>query len=211
MSDARTEVLDRIRRALADVPASEQPDDVPVARDYRRAGELQRPDVLDLFEERVSDYRASVRRVAADRISAAVDEACAQMGLGRIVVPPELPADWRPTAVELVEDDGLAPRELDRLGVLTGCAAAIAQTGTILLDGQSLSGRRALTLVPDHHICVVTAEQVVELVPEGLERVSGRQTPVTLISGPSASSDIELERVEGVHGPRHLVVLLVEP
>jgi L-lactate dehydrogenase complex protein LldG len=115
--------------------------------------------------------------------------------------------------VEVVEDQGLSARELDRIdGVITGCAAAIAETGTLVLDGQGACGRRVLTLVPDHHICIVRADQVLGLVPEAISRVAPavteRRLPITLISGPSASSDIELNRVEGVHGPRHLVVVM---
>ncbi len=129
-------------------------------------------------------------------------------------MPPGLPAEWRPGAVEVVEDGGLTARELDAIdGALTGCAVAIAETGTLVLDGQGVSGRRLLTLVPDNHVCVVRAEQIVETVPEGFERVAPavreHGLPVTLVSGPSASSDIELTRVEGVHGPRNLLVLIV--
>ena len=123
---------------------------------------------------------------------------------------------WRPDGVEVVEDrPDLAATDLDAIdGVITGCASAIAQTGTIVLDGGPRSGRRAITLVPDHHLCVVEAEQVVGLVPEGLaavaEAVRDRRAPITLVSGPSATSDIELNRVEGVHGPRVLDVVVVE-
>ena len=113
----------------------------------------------------------------------------------------------------MIEDEGLTAHQLDAIdGAVTGCAAAIAQTGTLVLDGRGVSGRRVLTLVPDHHICVVRAEQVVELVPEAIAALAGAVArdgvPVTLISGPSASSDIELSRVEGVHGPRHLLVII---
>jgi L-lactate dehydrogenase complex protein LldG len=117
--------------------------------------------------------------------------------------------------VELIEDGGLTAAELDAVdGAVSGCAAAIAETGTIVLDGSAICGRRLLTLVPDHHICVVLAAQIVELVPEAIAAVApavrDRGAPVTLVSGPSASSDIELSRVEGVHGPRHLLVLIVQ-
>jgi L-lactate dehydrogenase complex protein LldG len=171
--------------------------------------------VLELFEDRLRDYGATVRRVAAPAAADAVGDACRALGLRRVAVPPGLPPAWRPaSAVEVVEDHGLSARELDGIdAALTGCAVAIAQTGTLVLDGQDASGRRLLTLVPDNHICVVGAEQVVESVPEAFARVSSavreRGVPITLVSGPSASSDIELTRVEGVHGPRNLFVLVV--
>jgi L-lactate dehydrogenase complex protein LldG len=215
VSDARATVLARVRRALRDVPGDERPEDVPVAREYSRIGRRSRDEVLELFEERVRDYRAAVRRVPAAAVREAVDHACREMGLQRVAVPGVLALEWRPGAVEVVEDRGLTARDLDAIdGAVTGCAVAIAETGTLLLDGQDASGRRLLTLVPDNHICVVTAEQVVESVPEAFARVAPavheRRRPITLVSGPSASSDIELTRVEGVHGPRNLLVLIAE-
>ena len=130
------------------------------------------------------------------------------------MIPPDLPAGWRPDGVALRVDHGLSTAELDEVdGVLSGCAAAIAETGTLVLDGLGASGRRAITLVPDHHICVVRVDQVVAIVPEGVARIAPsvleHRSPITFVSGPSATSDIELNRVEGVHGPRHLHVLIV--
>lgn len=214
MSDARDEILSRIRSALQEVPRTEQPQDVTVPRGYQREGHLGHEQVVDLFDQRVSDYRATVRRVARANVSAAVAEACAELGCRSVAVPSELPRQWRPSGVDIVEDNGLSSRQLDELdGVLTGCATAIATTGTLLLDGRGVSGRRLLTLIPDSHICVVELKQVVETVPEALARVArvvqDENPAITLVSGPSASSDIELARVEGVHGPRNLVVLLV--
>jgi L-lactate dehydrogenase complex protein LldG len=216
MTAARDEILARIRAALADVPDTERPADVEVARDYRHGGELAAGERVERFAERVRDYQADVRRVTADELPAAVDAVCAELGLGTVAVPPQLPQQWRPTAIEVVPDDGLTAEQLDAIdGAVTGCATAIAETGTIVLDGQARSGRRLLTLVPDHHLCLVGEDQIVELVPEAIAllapAVTERQVPVTLVSGPSASSDIELSRVEGVHGPRHLVVLIVAP
>jgi L-lactate dehydrogenase complex protein LldG len=208
-SDARTEILARIRGALTDVRDREPP---PVPRDYER--ERRDPRMLELLAERLTDYGARVERTARSEVGAVAARVCGQLGLGRLVVAPGVPEEWRPHGVELVDDgDGLDPRQLDALdGVLTGCAVAIAETGTIVLDGGPRSGRRAITLVPDRHICVVDAEQVVMLVPEAFARVEEavrhRRAPVTLVSGPSATSDIELSRVEGVHGPRTLVVVL---
>jgi len=215
VSDARAQMLGRIRSALADVPSSERRADVPVARAYRRSDERPRAELVTLFAQRVSDYRARVQRVSADTLEEAITQACSAQSLHTVAVPTGLPEAWLPAGVELVRDQGLAAAELDRIdGALTGCAAAIAETGTIVLDGGHLSGRRALTLVPDHHICVVTAEQIHGQIAEALGAVATAVTeqhaPITLVSGPSASSDIELQRVEGVHGPRHLTVLIAD-
>ena len=214
MSDARGEILARVRAALADVPAGELPDDVPVARAYRRRDEAAMPEVLERFEDRVRDYRAGVSRCGPGEVAARVLAACRGWGAERMAVPSALPAQWRPDGIELVEDRGLSADELDRLdGAITGCAVAIAQTGTLVLDGHGACGRRVLTLVPDHHICVVGEDQIVDLVPEAIAAVSPavvqQRLPITLISGGSATSDIELHRVEGVHGPRNLLVLIV--
>ena len=217
MSDARTEVLARVRQALSDVPSDEKPEDVFVERGYRTQWEqASRSEVVDRFCEVLADYNARVHRVVSSELADRVGRLCREHHLRRLVVPPGLPAPWRPEGVELVEDRGLAISELDGMdGVLSGCAGAIAQTGTLVLDGGPRSGRRAISLVPDHHLCVVEAEQVVALVPEAVAGAAGavreRRAPITLVSGPSATSDIELSRVEGVHGPRELDVVLVEP
>jgi L-lactate dehydrogenase complex protein LldG len=215
VADGRAEILGRIRAALADVPASERPTDVVVARDYRRSDERPPDALVTLFAQRVGDYRAVVRLVAAASLSDAITQACREQRLQRVAVAPGVPEPWLPVGAEFVRDDGLSAAELDDIdGAVTGCAAAIAETGTIVLDGGALSGRRALTLVPDHHICVVHADQIHGQIAEALSAVAGtvteQQAPITLVSGPSATSDIELERVEGVHGPRHLTVLIVE-
>ena len=214
-ADARSEILGRIRAALTDVPASERAGDVPVTRDYRRTDDRPRDELVTLFGERVSDYRAVVQRVATAALGDAITQACTDQALRAVAVPIGLPDAWLPAGVRLVRDEGLSAAELDRVdGALTGCAAAIAETGTIVLDGGPLSGRRALTLVPDHHICVVRIEQIVGQIAEAFAAVATAVTeqhaPVTLVSGPSATSDIELERVEGVHGPRQLTVLIAD-
>jgi L-lactate dehydrogenase complex protein LldG len=213
MSDAREQILGRIRAALRDVPTGEAPEAVAVNRDYRRADEAPREELVDRFVERVREYRAAVHRVSAADLPAAIASACAARGVRRLVVPPDLPDGWAPEGVELLRDEGLSAHQLDASdGVLTACALAIAQTGTIVLDGGPAQGRRAISLLPDYHLCVVREDQVVALVPEAVARLAesaraGR--PMTWISGPSATSDIELSRVEGVHGPRTLEVLVV--
>jgi L-lactate dehydrogenase complex protein LldG len=208
VSEARDAVLGRIRTALAAAPAG-----VPVPRDYRVAGLLPRAAVVARFVERVEDYGATVVR-AADP-AAAVAAALAATGARRVVVAADLAAGLRPAAVELVDDRELAAADLDSLdGALTTCAAACADTGSIALDGGPGQGRRAITLVPDLHVCIVRADQIVETVPEllrALEPAAREGRPIVLVSGPSATSDIELDRVEGVHGPRRLVLVLVEP
>jgi L-lactate dehydrogenase complex protein LldG len=203
---AREEVLTRIRTALG-------PERTPVAipRDYRTADD--RPDavLLDVLVDRLEDYRALVLRCAPDAVATTV-AAALDRGLGAgwdptdVVVAPGVPAGWRPDG--LTEDDGRPAVELAAFAAtLTGAAVAIAETGTLVLDGSALSGRRALSLLPDCLVCVVTADQVVGGVPEGLARLD-RTAALTLVSGPSATSDIELSRVEGVHGPRTLLVVL---
>jgi len=209
MSAAREQILGRIRAALGDVPTAERAADVQGARDYNRVAARPASELVERLAERLRDYKATVREVGEADLAAAVADACSELGIARVVIPPGLPAAWRPSSgPELIEDTGLTATELDRIdGAITGCAAAIAETGTLVLDGQALSGRRVITLVPDHHICIVTGEQVVGSVPEAIARlaapVAEHRVPVTLISGPSATSDIELHRVEGVHGPRH--------
>lgn len=212
MSAAREEILGRIRGALRDVPPG-SPDDVPVPREYRRSAGGDRQALVELLLERLLEYRAQARRVAPAELEGALTQACDELGLERVVVPPGLPAGWRPRGVSVVEDTGMTATQLDEIdGVVTGCALAIAETGTVVLDGQGPSGRRALTLVPDVHVCVVEADQIVGSVPEGVAGLASAAkagAPITLVSGPSATSDIELSRVEGVHGPRRLLVLIV--
>jgi L-lactate dehydrogenase complex protein LldG len=197
---AREEMLARIRRALGPDPAGPA-----IPRDYRAGGDLDRPALLELLTDRLVDYKALVRRAAPDDLPATLAAALAERGAERVVVPPGLPWDLPGSVV----DRDLSAGELDRLdGVVTGCAVAIAETGTIVLDAGPGQGRRAITLVPDYHLCVVRADQVVQTVPEAIARLDPRR-PLTWISGPSATSDIELHRVEGVHGPRTLEVVLV--
>ncbi len=201
--NAREEILGRVRTALAG-----STDPGPATRDYRRVTETA--DVAPLLCRRLADYKAEVHRLSATEILAATSRICAAHHVARLGVPAELRNDWRPDSVEVVEDHGLSPRELDGLdGVLTACTLAIAETGTLVLAAGPEEGRRALTLVPDLHICVVRTSQIVDGVPAAFAALGRLATrPLTFVSGPSATSDIELSRVEGVHGPRTLVVLV---
>ncbi len=214
MSSARDEMLGRVRSALRDVPQQETTADVTVQRHYRIATDTPHDKLVEQFAERVAEYKATVQQVSADELPAAIAAALAARSVQRLVVPADLPDSWAPDGVELLRDDELSHAQLDAAdGVLTGCALGIAQTGTIVLDGGPQQGRRAITLLPDYHLCVVRAEQVVGLVPEAITALAGavrdERRALTFISGPSATSDIELNRVEGVHGPRTLDVLLV--
>ena len=170
--------------------------------------------VVDLFVQRLEAQKTEVRRVVATDVAAEVARVCAERGVARLGVPPALPSDWRPADVDVVEDLDLTPAELDALdAALTGCTLAIAETGSLVLAAGSADGRRALSLVPDVYLCVVTEDQVEPDLPAAMPRIAAlvreEGRPVVFVSGPSATSDIELQRVDGVHGPRQLVVLLV--
>ena len=203
--EARAEVLARIRTALstgADAPAG-------IPRGYLTGNGMAAHALIERLTERLHDYGTSVRRCPADGVAQAVRAALAERGARRIVLAPGLILDGAgPDDVEFVADDGLSPDALDAFdGVITTAALAIAETGTIVLDGGPGQGRRALSLIPDYHLCILRASQIVGIVPQALARLEpGR--PCTWISGPSATSDIELDRVQGVHGPRTLEVIL---
>ncbi|MFI9802916.1 lactate utilization protein C [Streptomyces sp. NPDC052301] len=210
---SRERILGRVRRALADVAPDERPYEEAVPRDYlREHGDRTVERTVDLLAENLADYRALVHRCTEDELPALVARLLADRKSGSVLVPPGLPEGWLArTDVARVADRGdSTPHDLDRVdSVVTACAVAIAETGTIVLDGGPDQGRRRISLVPDHHICVVRVpDQVVSAVPQALERLDPR-SPLTWISGPSATSDIELDRVEGVHGPRTLEVVLV--
>ncbi len=212
---AREAILAKARRALADVPDGEPVLDVEVVRPVPDRS-LPHAQVVDLFDERVADYRAVVERADPDTAAARVAGALAGRpplaGSGplRILVPPGFPAGLVPDDVQVVPDGpDVAVSELDRCdGVLSTATIGIAETGTIILDHGPGQGRRAATLVPDLHVCVIRADQVVAGVPEAVAALDPAR-PHTWISGPSATSDIELDRVEGVHGPRTLHVVIV--
>ncbi|MFJ2924019.1 lactate utilization protein C [Streptomyces massasporeus] len=207
--NSRERILGRVRRALADAPA----DETPLSRDYlREHGQRTVAQTVDLLAENLADYRALVHRCADRELADLIMRLLAERGSRTVLVPPGLPPYWLEAsdATQVHDRAASTAHELDRVdSVVTGCAVAIAETGTLVLDGSPDQGRRRITLVPDHHICVVRVPgQVVSSVPQGLERLDPAR-PLTWISGPSATSDIELDRVEGVHGPRTLEVILV--
>ena len=200
---AREDILQRIKEANAGIEVR------PVERAYRQgpvtaaAGEPSA--LLDLLEERLVDYRATVVRCRPDGLASAVQGLLA--AASPVLRAPGVPSEW--CAVAEPDHEGLGAQELDAYAaVLTASTVACAETGTIALDASPDQGRRAITLIPDLHVCIVRADQVVSSVPEMLSRLAGER-PITFISGPSATSDIELDRVEGVHGPRTLHVVLV--
>lgn len=210
---SRERILGRVRRALADVPRDDTPYGRAVARDYlNEHGGRTVEETVDLLAENLADYRAIVHRCDAAGLAGVVAGLLTARGASSVLVPPGLDEGWlAATEVTRVADRAEStPRELDLVdSVVTACAVAVAETGTLVLDGSPDQGRRRITLVPDHHICVVRVpEQVVSSVPRALARLDPAR-PLTWISGPSATSDIELDRVEGVHGPRTLEVVLV--
>jgi L-lactate dehydrogenase complex protein LldG len=216
-------VLRRVRAALG---RNEGVDEEDVARReaavddaaaYRRRGDLGPEALVALFAERAGEYRVTVREVAAAEVPEVIGAELGARGVRSVAAPADLPESWRVPSVRWVTD-GLEGVRLDTGtvdgcdAVVTGCALAIAETGTILFDGGARQGRRLLTLLPDVHVCVVARDQIVQTVAEAVaasSEAARRGAPITLVSGPSATSDIELERVEGVHGPRTLIVLLV--
>ena len=205
---ARENILARIRAAGIKVPETEIPSG------YRRGWDAPSSEHIERLIHRLRDYGVTVTRVSAEGdIAGAAERRFADRTVTNVLIPADLPANWRPRGPALIEDSGQGPHELDDIkGVMTGCALAIAETGTIVLDAGAGQGRRAVTLVPDVYCCVVMVSQVVGIVPEAVTKLQQAVTqgrPITFISGPSATADIELDRVAGVHGPRTLEVVLV--
>jgi L-lactate dehydrogenase complex protein LldG len=210
---ARVEILRRIRVAkggTSDAAAAVAAWSL-VAREYRRKAVLEPETVLDLLEDRLRDYDAHVVRIGSGDVAEAVAKILAARRKRRIVVPLGIASEWLPAGFEFVGDEGMTAVELDGFdGVMTGSTVAIAETGTVILQTVPGQGRRAVTLVPDYHLCVVNAADVVETVPEAMDRLRGtEELTTTFFSGPSATADIEMTRIKGVHGPRHLDVILI--
>lgn len=213
-NSARAEVLRRIREAKGGVSSAEavRTGWSAIERRYRREATRSREAVLELLEDRLRDYDAHVVRAVHVGMRAAAARMLEERKVRRMVVPAGLAAEWLPSGVEFVVDEGLAAAELDAVdGVMTGAMLAIAETGTVVLQNVAGQGRRAVTLVPDYHLCVVRVEDVVETVPEAIHRLQATAgLATTFVSGPSATADIEMTRIKGVHGPRSLDVILVD-
>ena len=212
--NAREEVLARIAAAHSAAPPPDLPYEA-IVREYRTTSDSSAEALTELLIDRLVDYRALVRQCSGDDLAATIANALADRSVHTVVVPSGLDSSWTAGFSGSVLTDGLLAdyqrtvSELDSVdGVITSCAVAIAETGTLILDGSPGQGRRILTLIPDYHLCVVFPDQIVADVPEALARLAATQ-PLTMISGPSATSDIELNRVEGVHGPRTLEVIIV--
>ena len=210
MSSARDEVLARIRKSLGNpsAPAANYRDHIP--RDFHVSGELGTEERIDLLIDRLQDYGARVHRCRREEIAAAVGRILQERGKSGLLIPAGLDSDWLPAGYTFLKDVELSYDEIDRTeGVLTGCAVAIALTGSIVLRHSREEGRRAASLIPDYHLCVVFEDQVLETVPEAMGFMrSFAQSAITTIAGPSATADIEMTRVKGVHGPRTLEVIL---
>ena len=212
--NAREEVLARIAAAHSAAPPPDLPYEA-IVREYRTTSDSSAEALTELLIDRLVDYRALVRQCSGDDLAATIANALADRSVHTVVVPSGLDSSWTAGFSGSVLTDGLLAdyqrtvSELDSVdGVITSCALAIAETGTLILDGSPGQGRRILTLIPDYHLCVVSPDQIVADVPQALTRLAATR-PLTMISGPSATSDIELNRVEGVHGPRTLEVIIV--
>jgi L-lactate dehydrogenase complex protein LldG len=213
-STARTEVLRRIRAARGGISDGEVVRVMweKMAREYRRSASLERGAVIDLLEDRLRDYDAHVVRIRREDVARQAASMLEARGKRRMVIPAGLAAEWLPLGFEFVVDGGMTSVELNGFdGVMTGSTVAIAETGTVVLQNVAGQGRRAATLVPDYHLCVVLAEDIVETVAEGMDRLaSTAELTTTFFSGPSATADIEMTRIKGVHGPRFLDVIVVK-
>ncbi len=207
----REQILASIRNAIGGNGSDRQREYAAIPRLYRTSGTLDPAGRVALFMDRLRDYDATVRQCTTSQISNAVAVALSARAKRTMLIPDAVPPDWLPSGFRFIRGAYLSYGELDRSeGVLTGCAVAIAETGTIVLQHSQEYGSRALTLIPDYHLCIVFEKQIVESVPEGIRALSALQSfPLTTISGPSATADIEMTRVKGVHGPRTLDVILI--
>jgi L-lactate dehydrogenase complex protein LldG len=212
-SSSRQVILERIRvatRSVASDPALISAAYEALPRPYIRVGALSREECIRLFVERLRDYDAEVVECSAAEVPVVIAAQLKASGRRSFVVPAGIPTSWRAPGFEFKIDDGLSAGEIDRAeGVMTAAFCGVAESGTIALHHSASEGRRVLTLLPDWHLCVLRAEQVVETLPEYFARCADTPALVTWISGPSATADIEMTRIKGVHGPRFMHVVLV--
>lgn len=211
MTSAKDEILQRVRAALSNSKTERESDYAEIPRRYQIASELDEQARLDLFVDRLHDYGASVYNCGEDAIGQTVGSAVRERNVKKILTGKDFPGEWIPAGFDFSADHGLDHYQINSFdGVITGCALAIAETGTIVLRHADEEPRRAISLIPDYHLCIVFARQVVETVPQGVRQMASMgNVPLTTISGPSATSDIEMTRIKGVHGPRTLDVVLV--
>lgn len=211
-TNAKEAILARIRGAYKTAPGmSREQEYAAVPREYVRKGQLDRQQRIDLLEERLREYDAGVYRTTAPELRETVARALTERKVYNMAIARETPAEWLPVNFRFTPSEEAAPGELDHMhGLLSGCTVAIVESGTIVLQNAAAQGPRKLSLVPDYHCCIVFADQIVETVPEAFARLESTKTlPTTFISGPSATADIEMTRIKGVHGPRHLDVIFV--
>ena len=210
----RAAILGSIRSALGSQKAASSiaEEYAAIPRRYAQSSEKDESAVIELFADRLHEYDAGVYRASAGAIARTIAEILAGRGKTSLAVPAGVPFEWLPQGVTFEEANGFDAYRLDATqGVLTGCTVAIAETGTIVLQNAEAQGPRKLSLVPDYHLCVVHAGQIVATVPEAFARLQAASTlPTTFISGPSATADIEMTRIKGVHGPRFLDIVIVE-
>ena len=209
-STAREAILKRLRDAQP--PTGDKEDEYrAIPRAYVRVGAQSTAARLALFEERLREYDGGVYHAQGPSLAQTIAQVLTLRGKRRLVIQRDLPAAWRPDGFDFVPAEMLSAVELDAFdGIVSGCTVAIALTGSIVLQNAAAQGPRKLSLVPDYHLCIVYADQVVETVPEAIQRLASSATlPTTFISGPSATADIEMTRIKGVHGPRFLDAILV--
>ncbi len=211
---AREDILTRIRAALGPAATGASVAHENIARDYQRTGSLQPESTLDLFIDRLIDYDTEVLQIESEAdLPDAIAQALEHAGEQRIAVAPEFPSEWLPEGLSIAIDASPGTEALERAqAVITTSEAAVASSGTIILVHGGAQGRRALSLLPDHHICLVRRDRIFEILPQAMAAIQGDAArPITTISGPSATSDIEMTRIRGVHGPRRLTVILYGP
>ena len=211
IQSARAEILSRIRSTMDSPRAGAAETWQAIPRNYRQSSTLTSSEKMALLEDRLQDYGAGVHHAESSQLASAIATILHQRDKERILVPRDIPPAWLPAGFAFVPDENASYKAIDACdGVLTGCLLAIAITGTLALCHEQGQGRRALTLIPDYHLCIVESSAVVETVPEAIYLLESRkQHPITLISGPSATADIEMTRIQGVHGPRVLDVVFI--